>query len=643
MILRTFLTLAIYFFYAGNLFAQTQLSTNNKKAIELYKLADNYRVRGQLAEAEDLLKQAIAKDKEFLEAHYRLGLVFKQQRKYTEAEISFLNAQDLARDPKKKAPVLGELADIAIKRGDYEATKKFATELVRMDQWDRNRIAHASFLIKCADYALQNQELKTEFKPKPLPDVINAFATQYFPVLTADQKQLFYTRRLGLGGNDDEDIVVSSKDESGNWTAPRSIAENINSANNEGTCTISADGRKLIFTSCLGRRGYGSCDLFQSIREGDEWTVPVNLGSNINSAAWESQPALSADGRTLYFVSNRPGGFGMRDIYVSYFQEDETWSKAQNLGPQINTPLDEVSPFIHANGQTLYFASDGHVGFGGYDIFYTEKKEKLWTRPENLGAPVNNFEDQLSLFITSDGKRGYYSHEEEVRSRVFSSRLFMFDIPDALQIQNKSLVVRGKITDKLDRKPLGARIELRDVESNELVSVFNSDPVSGDYLSVIAEGSRYALYVEKEGYLFQSKAFDYKTEVNLEPIEIDFLLEKATKGARITLDNIFFEFDSYDLSSESFTELEKIAQFIRKYPEMKIEIAGHTDNIGNAQYNKTLSENRARSVYNMLINNGIERSKLSFKGYGSEQPSVSNDTEANRSKNRRIEFTIISN
>ncbi|HMQ00422.1 MAG TPA: hypothetical protein PKC24_11625, partial [Cyclobacteriaceae bacterium] len=389
--------------------AQTQLSTTNKKAIELYQQADNYRVRFQLAEAEELFKQAIARDKQFLEAHYRLGLVYRQQRRFLDAELSFMRAFDLAKDPRKRAPVLAELAEVSIRQGDYEATKKYASDLLLLDQWDRNRQNLARFLLKCAEFALAQEPKTISINPKPLPDVINAFATQYFPVLTADNQQLYYTRRLGLAGGDDEDIVLARKDEQGNWLKAVSVSDRINSSNNEGTCTISADGRKLIFTSCMGRRGYGSCDLFQSTREGEEWSEPVNLGSNINSAAWESQPSLSADGRTLYFVSDRPGGFGQRDIYVSNMQEDGNWSKAQNLGPEINTPLDELSPFIHANGQTLYFASNGHVGYGGYDIFFTERAGKFWTRPENLGAPVNNFEDQLSLFITADGKQAFYS------------------------------------------------------------------------------------------------------------------------------------------------------------------------------------------------------------------------------------------
>lgn len=633
------------FLLIGNIavFAQTQLSTTNKKAIELYQGADNYRVRGQLTEAEDFLKQAISKDKQFLEAHYRLGLVYKQQRKFLDAELSFFRAYDLARDPKKRAPVLAELSEVSIRRGDYNQTKKFAAELIAIDQWDRNRVVYARFLLKCADYAIQNPGLDKRLDPQPLPDIINAFATQYFPALTADQRQLFYTRRLGLSGNDDEDIVVSELNSEGNWTKPVSVSDKINSPNNEGTCTVSADGRRLIFTSCLGRRGYGSCDLFQSIKQGEQWTEPVNLGGNVNSAAWESQPSLSADGRTLYFVSDRPGGFGQRDIYVTHIQEDGTWSKAQNLGPDVNTPLDELSPFIHANNQTLYFASNGHVGYGGYDIFYTEKKDKRWQSPKNFGAPVNNFEDQLSLFITADGKKAFYSHEEEVRSRVFASRIYTFDVPEELQVLNKTLYVKGRVLDKESGKALTARIELSNVESNELVSVFESDAVNGEYLSVIAEGARYALFVEKEGYLFQSKAFDATELSTLDPLTINFELERATKGAKIILNNIFFAHDSYELSVESLTELQKIAEFVKKHPNLQIEIAGHTDNTGSPEYNKILSENRAKSVYNALINNGLSRSNFIYQGYGPSKPAYANDSEAGRKLNRRIEFIILNN
>ncbi len=619
--------------------AQTGLSTKSKKAIELYNQADNFRVRGQHQQAIDLLNQAIARDKKFVEAYYRLGLVYMTTKRYPLAVQQFETAAALTSDVKKHRVIWFDLGEAYLNTGQYEQAGSTLRNFLNVENQNRQKIDRASQLLRNAEFAQQNKALKAQYNLRPLSDTVNCFALQYFPVLTADQQELIFTRRLGNGAEHDEDLVVSKKDGANRWGKPESVSKQVNSALNEGTCTISADGRKLIFTSCVGRQSFGSCDLYESTKTGNEWTVPKNLGPNVNSSEWESQPSLSADGRTLYFVSDRRGGSGRRDIWVSKLDDSDQWTKARNLGSPVNTQGDEISPFIHVNDQVLYFASTGHTGFGGYDIFKADRTADSWMIPENLGKPLNDHEDQFSLFITADGRKGYYSHEEYTPARQ-TSRIYELDIPESQQIRNKSNYVKGIVSDKATGQKLKAKIELFNIERNSLVSMVESDSVSGKYLMVLTQGADYALYVNRTGYLFHSLNFNYSENANLEPIEQNILLEKAVKGSVAVLENLFFDSDKYELKEKSITELEKIQRFLTENPNITIEIGGHTDNTGNPAYNQQLSERRAMAVYNYLANNGIDKKRLVAKGYGQSRPVASNSSDQGKQQNRRIEFLV---
>jgi OmpA-OmpF porin, OOP family len=627
-------------FLAFTVSAQVTLSTKSKKAIELYEQADNYRVRAQHQEAIQLLNQAIDKDKNFAEAYYRLGLVYMAMKSYTQAISNFEKGLSLTTDVRKQKVYWYDLGEAYLITGQYDKSITMLSDFLRVENQNRLKISQAEQILKSAQFAKANAEVKANYKLRALSDTVNQFSMQYFPVLTADQQELIFTRRLGNKPEHDEDLVVSRKDANGRWTAPVSISDNINSSLNEGTCTISADGRKLIFTSCVGRQSYGSCDLYESLKIGAQWTVPVNLGPNVNSAEWESQPALSADGRTLYFVSDRRGGFGRRDIWVTRLDDKGKWTKAQNVGAPVNTMFDEISPFIHANGRMLYFASKGHTGSGGYDIFSSERTDAGWSEPLNLGRPVNDFEDQFSLFITADGKKGYYSHEESSDAGP-RSKIYEMEIPRESQISFRSNYVKGRVLDKVTGKPLRAGIELFNLEKNEMEAMVQSDSLTGEYLMVLTQGAEYALYTNKQGYLFSSLNFNYSTVTDFEPITMDIELEPAVKGYAVVLNNIFFDTDSYELKEKSKTELQKVIRFLNENPQIRIEISGHTDNTGTPAYNQQLSEKRALAVYNFLLKNGVNAEKLTSRGFGQTMPKGTNDTEQGRQINRRIEFQIL--
>jgi OmpA-OmpF porin, OOP family len=622
-------------------FAQVQLSTKSKKAIELYTEADNYRVRGQFPQAIDLLNAALEKDDEFVEAYYRLGLVYQNMKKYDKAIETYEKGVSLTTDIRKQKVFWFDMGEAYLNTKQYEKAMKVLGYFLNNESQNRQKIDKAMVQYKNAEFAFKNKDNPSPFRQKLLSDTVNCFAMQYFPVLTADQQQLIFTRRVTDNPNDDEDLVVSRKNNLGQWMAPVPISKNINTRLNEGTCTISADGRRLIFTSCSGRDGVGSCDLYETQKLGDEWSVPKNLGYNVNSVDWESQPSLSADGRTLYFVSDRRAGMGRRDIWISKLDDQGKWTKAVNAGKPINSQFDEMSPFIHVNNRTLFYATDGLPGFGGKDIFFTEKDSSGWSTPKNIGSPVNTHDDQFSLFITADGTKGYYSQDEVASMGKSTSKLFEITIPAESQMRYRSNYVKGVVRDKKTHHPLKARIELINIDRNQVESLVDSDSLSGEYLMVLTQGADYALYVNKRQYLFKSLNFNYSEVTDFNPIVLDIDLERAEVGSVAVLNNIFFDLDKYELKPASMPELQKMVSFLKENPLLKVEIAGHTDNTGAAAYNRQLSLKRAQSVFDYLIGHGINKSRLIPKGYGPDQPLAPNDTEEQRKLNRRIEFKLV--
>lgn len=619
-------------------------TTNSKKAIQLYEESTNYFVRRQYGYALELLNKALKKDKGFAEAHLRLSKIHELlgDKKQSQLHLQRVVKSQFDNPAFTEAHLL--LAHQYFKQGQYPEARKLADKILSFPKTSRLIQADARHLLKNIDFTEEAIQNPLPFQPKPVSPVVNQLPMQYFPVLTVDEQTMIFTARQGITPQYDEDIFFSEKDKTGQWNKPQPLSDHINSPLNEGTCTISADGRTLIFTSCEGRGGFGSCDLYMAKKIGNEWTPPKNLGPNVNTGSWESQPSLSADGTMLFFVSDRNGGQGRRDIYMAAMDNKGEWSKASNLGKEINTERDEVSPFIHVNGETLYFSSDGFPGFGGFDLYVVEKTEQGWTQPKNLGYPINTYEDQSGLFITANGQDAYYSQEEQRGGQYISSDIYTFEIPEAIRIRNRSSYVKGNVFDAGSRQPLEARVELVDLKKRKKISRVHSDPETGQYMMVLTEGSDYALHTDKEGYLFQSLAFDYaekKEEQLIKPIEIDIYLEPIEKGKETILNNIFFDTDKYEIKEKSIPELNKVVTFLKENPDIRISINGHTDNEGTAAYNQMLSTNRAKAVYDYLIKAGIDTNRLEFKGYGQQKPIASNDTATGRQNNRRIAFEIL--
>jgi outer membrane protein OmpA-like peptidoglycan-associated protein len=428
----------------------------------------------------------------------------------------------------------------------------------------------------------------------------------------------------------------------------QNIGKPINTQMNEGAATISADGKTIIFTACeqngvysYGRNGYGSCDLFFTRRKGNRWSNPVNLGPPINTSNWESQPSLSADGETLYFVRGvRRALRRESDIYVSTLDKEGYWTNPKKLPPTINTEEAEESVFIHPNGKNLYFASRGHVGMGGSDIFMSTLDENQeWGPAINLGYPINTYKDENSLLVGPDGEIGYFASDRE--GGFGGLDIYGFPMPEEIKPEPVTYF-KGLVYDSLSKQLLGAQIELIDMASSKVIKNGHSNGSTGEFFLTLSPHRDYIINVSKDGYLFYSDAFlSQKNFDRLKPFIKNIPLLPIEVGSSIVLKNIFFETDKSNLKQESFIELKKLQKFLQHNPKISIEIAGHTDNIGSYDYNKELSGNRAKAVYEYLVGEGISAERLSYKGYSYDKPIAPNDTEEGRAQNRRTEFIII--
>ncbi|MCB9187320.1 MAG: PD40 domain-containing protein [Flavobacteriales bacterium] len=621
-------------------FAQRDYSTNSKKAISNFEEALKYYSSKRNAEALEYLQKAIKADERFVEAYSVSGDCYADLGDFDKAIANYKKVVEL--NPDFMATSYKQLADVQFMTGDYESSAENYKIFLTKKRVNPKIMEQAERSLKNAEFGAEAKKKPVPFEPKNLGSNVNTEDFEYFPVLTADEQTLVFTRNKRRNGGLDyqEDFYVSFAGDDG-WTTSRNLGSPINTDDNEGAQTITADGKQLFFIGCNRKQtGLGSCDIYRSMRNGDKWGIPENLGAPVNSSKWESQPSISADGKTLYFVSNRSGGLGGMDIWVTRLAPNGEWSVPRNLGDIINTPFSEETPFIHPDGKTLYFTSNGHVGMGGKDIFVTRMDSVgNWSTPVNLGYPINTWKDEQGLFVVASGKTAYFSSDRDGGAGKLD--LYSFELyPDARPTQ--VTYVKGKVTDKLTGDPLAARFELIDVETSEVVVESTSDAVNGSFLVTLPVNHDYALNISKDKYLFYSEHFSLPAQHDMsKPYRMDVKLQPIKFGEKVVLKNIFFETASYELLPESRVELDKLVAFMNNNPTIRIEIGGHTDNVGKPEDNQLLSENRSRSVRAYLIDHGIVADRIQYKGYGEEQPIDTNETPEGRANNRRTEFKVL--
>ncbi|MBU2912827.1 OmpA family protein [Reichenbachiella agariperforans] len=619
----------------------TSYHSEDKKALRDYEEARQLLKRAQFREAMEPMLDAVERDPDFIEVWLALGSASNRLGWDSLSFVYFKKAIRIDPDYPKSKYAYHAIGEQFYKDAVYDSAEAYLEHYIRTIPNDPVKETVAKSMIMDCRFALQALLNPFEYNIRQLADHANSFQLQYFPALSVDQQKLYFTRRVGMNNYDDEDIYFCEYDSASQvWSVPASVSDQINSEFNEGAASLSADERTLVFTSCDGRRGYGSCDIYIAQKVGDDWSKPENIGKAVNSAAWEAQPSLSADGRTILFVSNRRGGYGGKDIWMSTKNRRGEWQSAINLGKRINSNKDEISPFIHANGETIYFSSNGHEGLGGLDIYMSEiERDSLWKFPVNLGYPLNDEHDQVSLYIASDSKTGVYTIEKLTKTG-FQSKLYAFDLPDRFQVTNQSAYLKGRVVDADNHSPITAEIQVYHLSNNHFYSELTSDAKTGAYTLVLTEGNRYGIYVTSPGYMFVDFSFTLEDLKSFDQNLLDIELQPIKVGASSTLGNVFFDHDDASLKPESMSELRVVYYFLRQNPKLKMEIAGHSDSEGSESYNLELSMRRAKTVHDFLISKGISPSQLSYKGYGESRLLYTGENPHLLAENRRIEFLV---
>ncbi len=508
----------------------------------------------------------------------------------------------------------------------------------------------ANKIIERNTVALQLKKNPVEFEPKRLNENINSNMDEYWPSITIDGKTIVFTRLIGKSTNSflmspqfQEDFYEAKLNDENEWQKAQPMRD-VNTLDNEGAQSISASGKLLFFTACNRADGYGSCDIYFSRKINNEWTIPVNAGKPINSSAWESQPSISGNEQYLFFVSQREGGKGGKDIWKCKLKGFDVhglpmWGEPENLGDAINTKGAEQSPFIHPDGQTLYFASDTWDGLGQDDIFISRMKaDSTWTKAKNIGFPINSHLNEQGFVVDASAKNAYYASN---RPGSEGLDIYTFELHKDAQPLAVSYI-DGVVVDKETGKPLVADIKLVNLSSNLTVLEKETDASDGKFLVCLPTGSNYAFSVSKDGYLFYSDHFALKEEHKAkDPYKLYVELQLIDIGKKEILRNIFFDYDSYDLKKQSIIDLNKLWEFMQLNPQVSVEIGGHTDHNGSDEYNAVLSTNRAKAVYDYLAKEGIDTNRMSYKGYGKTLPIATNSTNEGQALNRRTEFKII--
>ena len=640
--------LLLILFSCNSAISIAQSTSSDKKAQKLYTEAQAFYQVYNLNEAEHALLKALDRDPKFIAAQTLLAYIYIDNKQVEKAKASFGKA--IAINPRAIPNNFFFLGELELNQGNYEKAKKHLSQFISIEDINPKLLDRANQQLDNIDFAIQAKNNPYPFEPVNLGPNINSEFLEYFPSMTVDEKTILFTRRLPDPKSPtkyNEDFYIANK-VNGEWQKAQNMGSPINTEINEGAPSLAANGQLMIYAACEifgnyggGKLGKGSCDLFYSVKNDQVWTKPINLGGLINTNNWETQPSFSADGKSLYFVKGKRGIQSMSDgnIYVTKLQPEGNWSKPTPLNANVNTTGNEESVLIHPDGKTLYFSSDGHVSMGGLDIFMSQLDENgEWGPAVNLGYPINTHKNENSLLVSPNGKIAIFASDRE--GGYGGLDLYQFELPQDFA-PNKVTYFAGKIYNSNTKKPLGARFELLDLETEEMVIEAYSDKSTGEFLVTLPTGKNYALNSSKNGYMFFSENFsllDYESD---EPFIQNVPLNPILAGEKIILKNIFFETSKYDLKKESKVELDKLVAFLTKNENLIIEIGGHTDNAGNAQLNRTLSADRANSVKEYLTKNGIDTGRLQKKGYGANEPIADNSTAEGKAKNRRTEFKIV--
>ncbi len=636
-ILKTALLFIGFVFAQNNIFAQWYNPDKvDKKAANYYSLAYELAQDGKFNEALSNLEKALGIDPKFVDVYLSRAGIYSLLHDYKKSVADY--EQGLSMDKEYANTYLLPYSISLAGTGDFTKALSAVNSFLSRKNLNPQSKSAGEFRKTSYEFALAQAAASTDRQVTlnriNIGDSINSAMHEYFPSLTIDGNKMIFTRRI----KDDEDFFQSEKID-GKWMNAQPVRGRINTNFNEGAQNISQDGEWLIFTGCNYPEGAGSCDLYIAKKaKNGSWNDPENLGDIINTDAWESSPSLSPDRRMLYFSANRLGGYGGKDIWVSERNSQNKWGKPMNLGPTINTKNDEASPFIHADNTSLYFSSDGHPGYGTTDLFVAKKQQdNLWSKPVNLGYPINTIDDEGSLIVSADGRTGFYASDgTDTRGKL---DIYTFQLPKEVQAM-KTIWVKGKVFDAKTKLGLPSAVELTNLKTRQVVSRLQTDE-DGNYLITLPIGNEYAFSVNRKGYLLYSENYELTNYISDSSFKNDIPLQPLVAGANVVLKNLFFESNKFELKPASTTELDNLVALMKENPNLKIALHGYTDNVGSPSANLLLSKNRALNVKKYLEDKGIDAARLSSKGFGEKNPIAPNTDEEGKLKNRRTELIVL--
>ena len=636
-----YLLIGLMLFVTCSTLAQPQDDgmTSNKKAEREYQNAKGLTTSRRYSDALKPVNKAISLDKNFVAAYdlkSRILYLLKRNDEMIENYRTMLKViPAVTREVKETYYILATLEK---ELEMYDSAAAHFEKFIGFEKVTLKSQIMAITELESCKFAANAIRNPIDFKPINMGPGVNTKLDEYHPGITLDGQNFIFTRLIKseLFGMQ-EDFYQSDLEED-KWSKAKNLGSPVNTESNEGTITLTANGKYIFFTACNRQRNVGSCDLYFAKYENGVWGKAKILPPPLNSPYWDSQPSIAPDGKTIYFTSARPGGEGGKDLWVGIL-ENGNIAKPKNMGSIINTAGNETGPSIHADGKTLYFSSDMHPGMGNADFFVTRMDaDGNWSKPENLGYPINSKQDEKGIVVSRKGDFAYMASRRE--GGYGGLDIYTFELPESKKALPVSYV-KGLVFDKETKLPLGTTIELSDISTGEVLLQFNSDPKTGSFFIILESNKDYAFTIDKVGYLFHSENFSLKQTSELKPYILKIGLAKPINGESIVLKNVLFDTDKFDIKKESIKELDKVVSFLNSSPNTKIEISGHTDNKGSETHNQSLSQNRAKSVVEYLISKGVNKSRLSYKGYGSSNPIDSNDTKEGRSNNRRTEMRIL--
>lgn len=605
-----------------------------QKAQALYDKAMLYHTQHQNNKAIETMRDAIKEYPSFRNAYSILGEWYYKSHRFKDAAEIFATASGICKD----------------------CAKAFAKPLTRsllnnFDPIAAQQVIYANATTNDEDWRKLNEQaqfLKAELS-KPIKDSvqymgssINSPYPEMFPSMSADTSIIYFTRAVnGI----DQDFYRSSVDSCGGWFYARNMGTPPNTSDQEFAQMISADGHYIFFSRTENRseNGWdrGGCDLYMAYTADSVWSVPQSFGATINTPGYEGMPCLSPDNRELYFASDRPGGYGGLDIWVSNF-EDGLWQPPRNMGPEINTAGNESAPFLHIDNQTLYFASDGLPGMGGTDLFMCRRiTDTVWSKPVNMGRPINTSADENSIFITSNGGKAYFASDRDSAAGDFN--LYETRLPDALK-PSAVVTIKGYAYDSLNKSTLNyTSIYINHPKTGDPLYHFISNRGDGSYMITLTAGANYSFNADRIGYLNTTDTIHVPKELSGKIISFNIPLLPQDYVAPIHDSLAIIIQFARNAATVSDSDKIKLAKALDPWlmdKNVTILVNGYTDNTGTPLINEQLSVRRASLVAQAITDMGIDPGMIQSQGWGEANPMYPNDTDENMSRNRRVEVII---